>query len=50
MLKGSADGVLDINVAAAALNISKRRIYDIIHVLEGISLTRKKSKNIVEWL
>jgi len=34
---------------AAALKVSKRRIYDITNVLEGIGLLEKRQKNIVIW-
>lgn len=38
-------GVLDLNEAAAALSVQKRRIYDITNVLEGIGLVTKVSKS-----
>ncbi|KAM8840120.1 transcription factor E2F3 [Spinachia spinachia] len=50
MLSRSADGVLDLNLAAQQLNAPKRRVYDVTNVLEGIHLIKKKSKNFVEWL
>ncbi|KAL6100167.1 e2f3 [Pungitius sinensis] len=50
MLSRSADGVLDLNLAAQQLNASKRRVYDVTNVLEGIHLIKKKSKNFIEWL
>ncbi|KAK9527207.1 hypothetical protein VZT92_015864 [Zoarces viviparus] len=50
MLSRSADGVLDLNFAAQELKAPKRRVYDVINVLEGIRLIKKKSKNFVEWL
>ncbi|XP_054461793.1 transcription factor E2F3 isoform X2 [Anoplopoma fimbria] len=50
MLSRSADGVLDLNLAAQELNAPKRRVYDVTNVLEGIQLIKKKSKNFVEWL
>lgn len=49
LLKKSKDGILDLNVAAASLDVQKRRIYDITNVLEGIGLIMKKSKNNVQW-
>ncbi|XP_072371307.1 transcription factor E2F1-like isoform X2 [Scyliorhinus torazame] len=50
LLAQSPDGVLDLNWAAQALEVQKRRIYDITNVLEGIKLISKKSKNHIQWL
>ncbi|OQV14438.1 putative Transcription factor E2F3 [Hypsibius exemplaris] len=50
LFKTSADGIVDLNEASALLQVPKRRIYDITNVLEGIGLTKKKSKNRVEWI
>ncbi|XP_044192359.1 transcription factor E2F3 [Thunnus albacares] len=50
LLSRSANGVLDLNVAAQELNAPKRRVYDVTNVLEGIQLIKKKSKNYIEWL
>ncbi|XP_040835460.1 transcription factor E2F2 isoform X1 [Ochotona curzoniae] len=50
LLSESNDGVLDLNWAAEALDVQKRRIYDITNVLEGIQLIRKKSKNNIQWV
>lgn len=49
LMKESPNGVLDLNIAAAKLEVQKRRIYDITNVLEGIGLIVKKSKNNVQW-
>lgn len=49
LLRCSADGVLDLNVVCRELGASKRRIYDITNVLEGIQLIKKKSKNHIQW-
>jgi E2F/DP family winged-helix DNA-binding domain/E2F transcription factor CC-MB domain len=49
LLKESANGILDLNIAAQKLDVQKRRIYDITNVLEGIGLIDKKSKNNVQW-
>ncbi|ORX62471.1 hypothetical protein DM01DRAFT_1380224 [Hesseltinella vesiculosa] len=43
-------GDLDLNTAAAQLNVQKRRIYDITNVLEGICLIEKNAKNHVRWI
>ncbi|XP_053190122.1 transcription factor E2F3 [Scomber japonicus] len=50
MLKRSANGILNINIAAQELNAPKRRVYDVTNVLEGVQLIKKKSKNYIEWL
>lgn len=50
LLSRTTDGVLDLNIVAQELCISKRRVYDVTNVLEGIKLIKKKSKNMVEWL
>ncbi|XP_065174968.1 transcription factor E2F3-like isoform X1 [Sycon ciliatum] len=49
LLHKAEGGVVDLNEAAAALKVQKRRIYDITNVLEGINLIQKKSKNNVHW-
>ena len=41
----AVDGIVDLNVAAATLNVQKRRIYDITNVLEGIGYIEKVGKN-----
>jgi hypothetical protein len=41
---------VDLNTAAYHLNVSKRRIYDITNVLEGLSLIRKIQVNYVKWI
>ena len=38
-------GVVELSAAAQQLGVSKRRIYDITNVLEGIGLVEKLSKN-----
>ena len=46
---GDKEGLLDLNAAASALQVQKRRIYDITNVLEGIGLIEKRNKNQVCW-
>ncbi|MEQ2179783.1 hypothetical protein GOODEAATRI_028659, partial [Goodea atripinnis] len=43
-------GVLDLNVVSSELSVSKRRLYDITNVLEGIKLIKKTYKNHIQWL
>ncbi|PAV62764.1 hypothetical protein WR25_26964 isoform B [Diploscapter pachys] len=42
-------GVLNLNEAANALGVPKRRLYDITNVLEGIDLVEKIGKNSIRW-
>jgi len=49
LIQGAPEGILDLNQAAGALGVQKRRIYDITNVLEGIGLIEKKSKNNIQW-
>ena len=48
-LSKAENGSLDLNAVAEALNVQKRRIYDITNVLEGVGLIEKQSKNRVAW-
>ena len=43
------DGVLELNQVASQLGVSKRRMYDITNVLEGVNLLQKQNKNVVLW-
>lgn len=45
LLHDARHGILDLNEAAAALSVQKRRIYDITNVLEGSGLVTKVSKS-----
>ena len=49
LIKNSISGAIDLNDAAAQLQVQKRRIYDITNVLEGVGLIEKRSKNIIAW-
>lgn len=46
---GGAPRPVDVGVAAAAMNVPKRRIYDITNVMEGCGMIVKKGKNSVMW-
>jgi len=48
-VRESPEGCLDLNHVSNELGVSKRRIYDITNVLEGIGLIQKISKNNVQW-
>ena len=45
LLIASSNGILNLNEAAEKLNVQKRRIYDVVNVLEGIGIIVKESKN-----
>ena len=49
LIKSTKDGELDLNGAATSLNVQKRRVYDIVNVLEGINIVTKTSKNRIRW-
>ncbi|XP_038716349.1 transcription factor E2FC isoform X2 [Tripterygium wilfordii] len=49
LIQGAEDGTLDLNKTAEALQVQKRRIYDITNVLEGIGLIEKTSKNHIHF-
>ncbi|KAJ0003181.1 hypothetical protein NQD34_008279 [Periophthalmus magnuspinnatus] len=49
-LRSTPNGILDLKDAVTLLGMSKRRIYDITNVLDGISLIKKVSKNLVKWV
>ncbi|CAG5892169.1 unnamed protein product [Menidia menidia] len=50
LLGSTVDGVLDLNSVCQELSVSKRRVYDVTNVLEGINLIQKKSKNQIQWM
>lgn len=50
LLRSSKDKSININIAAAHLNVQKRRVYDIINVLEGLGLLGKWSVNCSKWI
>jgi len=49
LLKASKDQCMGLNEAVNELKVQKRRIYDIINVLEGIGLIEKCMKNKIRW-
>ncbi len=49
LLQKSENNILDLNQAAVTLSVQKRRVYDIINVLEGIGLVTKVSKSTIQW-
>lgn len=46
LLEAADDGIIDLNVASGQLNVQKRRIYDVVNVLEGIGILEKVSCNL----
>ncbi|MDN5249691.1 MAG: hypothetical protein QWI73_06375, partial [Alphaproteobacteria bacterium] len=50
IVKNSPDHFVNMSQAAEALNVGKRRIYDITNVLEGLGLVSKWSVNSVKWV
>lgn len=50
LLSRSLDGVLDLNFVSSELKVSKRRLYDVTNVLEGVNLIGKPQKNHIQWL
>ncbi|XP_076931167.1 transcription factor E2FA-like [Bidens hawaiensis] len=49
LMKQAGDGIIDLNIAAETLNTSKRRLYDVTNVLDGIGLIEKDCKNRIRW-
>ena len=43
LLEATDDGIIDLNVASVQLKVQKRRIYDVVNVLEGIGILEKVS-------
>lgn len=43
LLEATENGIIDLNVASGQLNVQKRRIYDVVNVLEGIGILEKVS-------
>lgn len=49
LVQSCPDASVNLNDAADALTVQKRRLYDITNVLEGIDLIEKIGKNSVRW-
>eukprot|EP01133_Synstelium_polycarpum_P015311 gene15311-18140_t len=49
LVEKAPNGILDLKVAAETIDITKRRIYDVTCVLEGIGMIQKCSKNQIQW-
>jgi hypothetical protein len=49
LLESQPQGEIDLNQAADALGVPKRRLYDITAVLEGIGFLEKRSRNMIVW-
>ncbi|EHH61262.1 hypothetical protein EGM_19230 [Macaca fascicularis] len=50
ILKSAPGGVLNLSQVAAKLAVHRRRIYDIVSVLEGVKLIKKMPKNHIQWI
>lgn len=50
MAANSKDHNVDLHKASNAMNVKKRRIYDVTNVLEGIGMFKKTEKNKVGWI
>ncbi|UMM19362.1 hypothetical protein L5515_014998 [Caenorhabditis briggsae] len=42
--------IMNLNAVAKELNIPKRRVYDVINVLEGLGYVQKIEKNNIQWI
>ncbi|KAI4291227.1 hypothetical protein PAPHI01_0501 [Pancytospora philotis] len=49
LLRKAPDNLINISFAADVLCVGKRRIYDIVNVLEGLGMVSKWSVNGVKW-
>lgn len=49
LIEKTPNGELDLNHAAVKLCVQKRRVYDIVNVLEGVDVITKTSKNRIQW-
>ena len=47
--KTSVTGSMDLNEVGDRFGVSKRRLYDITNILEGIGILKKISMNQIEW-
>lgn len=50
LLLESNNRKIDLNYASKKLNVHKRRIYDIVNILDGLNCLRKISTNIAQWV
>ncbi|XP_032236627.1 uncharacterized protein LOC5511431 isoform X2 [Nematostella vectensis] len=49
LLRKAPDGTIDLNYAVEQMAVQKRRIYDIVNILEGVGLVEKTGRNGVKW-
>ncbi|EYC28040.1 hypothetical protein Y032_0008g300 [Ancylostoma ceylanicum] len=49
-LKDYRGGVVDLNDAAHILRVPKRRLYDVVNVLQGVGLMERLRRNTVSWM
>ncbi|KAL4844737.1 hypothetical protein H8958_018468 [Nasalis larvatus] len=50
ILKSAPGGVLNLSQVAAKLAVHRRRIYDIVSVLQGVKLIKKMPENHIQWI
>jgi len=49
LIQASITGTIDLSEASIQLQVPKRRVYDIVNVLEGVGLVEKRSRNMIVW-
>ncbi|KAL4696087.1 hypothetical protein H8957_001663 [Semnopithecus entellus] len=50
ILKSAPGGVLNLSQVAAKMAVHRRRIYDIVSVLQGVKLIKKMPENHIQWI
>lgn len=47
--EGAPSSILILDQVTTDLNVERRRIYDIINIMESLSVVSKIRKNVYEW-
>lgn len=50
LLKQSKNKSININDLARISNVPKRRVYDVVNILQGINKIRRLKTNIIEYV
>lgn len=50
IIKANPEADINASDIAMRLGVDKRRVFDILNVLDGIGLVKRKSKNLAQWL